>query len=92
MKLLFILSIIILLDFIAIVLIAINEIEYLGKEKIFPILFVVFIPVIGAIVMILKLKGKGNQYYCSNGGENVDYPPSCHDYISDCGSSLDGGL
>ncbi len=79
-------SIIGILDFIALVLIAIDEINYYGIEKIFPIMLVIFIPIFGAIYIILQLKGDSFSSYSNSSDGYIDYPPSNH-----AENNLDGG-
>ena len=49
-----------MLDFIAIILIGIDDLYYVGTEKIIPILITILIPIIGAIIIVVKLKGSGS--------------------------------
>jgi len=74
-----------LLDFIAILLIVLEDVLYEKFEKFLYTLFTFFVPILGALVVMYKFGGKGKASSNSN-GVSIDYPPS---YSS--GDSFGGG-
>ena len=73
------------LDFIAILLILVDDFYYLGAEKIMPIIFTLIVPLFGALIMISKLGFDGDN--SGSGGNNCD--PCTYEFFN--GSDSGGG-
>ena len=75
------------LDFIAILLILIDDFYYLGAEKILPIIFTLIFPLFGALIMISKLGYEGD-----NSGTRGDNCDACtYEFFSGLGGGSGGG-
>ena len=74
MKILMIATLI--LDLIALLLIVVEDITLFKSEKYFYALLTLFVPILGALIVMYKFGGKGKSPSNSDGGYSVDYPPS----------------
>ncbi len=66
-------ALVILLQFSAIVIVANEDILYSTEEKIKKIFFILFVPIIGAIIELRKLDKFARYHKDNNGNEVMDY-------------------
>ena len=78
---------VILLDFVAIILLSVENVYLFGIEKLKYFLLILFVPIVGALIVMYKFGGKGKSPSDVGGGNNAEFPPS----YSSGGDSGGGG-